>query len=84
MNNKNKVLNKFFGSYYWFSSRPDIGFEEERKRRLFVFLVLPGILVLFTFAAYARDSACSLFVQAAIRIAVYYLIPACGFVDLYL
>jgi PAS domain S-box-containing protein len=50
MNNKNKVLNKTFGSYYWFSSRPDIGFEEARKRRLFVFLVLPGIIVLFAFA----------------------------------
>ena len=51
MNNRNRTINKIFGSYHWFFNRPDIGFEEGRKRRLFVFLVLPGIIVPYAFAA---------------------------------
>jgi len=49
--NNNRALKKIFTSYYWFSNRPDIGFEEERKRRLYAILVLPGIIVLIAFAA---------------------------------
>lgn len=38
-------------------NRPGLGFEEARKRRLFTILILPGIFILLTFAAYHLSHA---------------------------
>jgi signal transduction histidine kinase len=41
-----------FSGWQRLDNRRDLDFEERRKRRLFTILILPGILILFSFAFY--------------------------------
>ncbi len=48
---------RWFRAWQNIINRPDLSFEETCKRSLFTILILPGILILFSFAAYHLSQA---------------------------
>jgi PAS domain-containing protein len=51
-NRVSQVSRWFFSSWDWLLDRPGLSFEEIRKRKLFAILIVPGVLILFSFAVH--------------------------------